>query len=167
MIKIAICDDMPEQLAKMNAYIEEYMIQNGLCAEIRQFLHPDRLLCAVQEEIFQLCVLDIVMPMVNGIELGKEIRRIDREVQIIYITTEPQFALQTYVANPVNYLIKPIDKEQLFQTLTFAFLKIDRTKEVEFCVKTAQGLRVLYLSELLYLEYCNQSNNQTSKAKLL
>ena len=36
------------------------------------------------------------MPMVSGLELGKEIRRLDLEAQIIYATTEPQFALLAY-----------------------------------------------------------------------
>jgi len=39
------------------------------------------------------------------------------EAQIIYATTEPQFALQAYAAIPINYIIKPIDKQQLFDTL--------------------------------------------------
>ncbi len=91
--------------------------------------------------------------MVSGIELGKEIRRLDREAQIIYATTEPQFALQAYAASPINYLIKPIGKQQLFDTLTFAISKTDLSEEQTVTIKTTDGLRVLKLSDILCCEY--------------
>jgi DNA-binding LytR/AlgR family response regulator len=86
--------------------------------------------------------------MLNGLELGKEIRRLDCEAQIIYATTEPQFALQAYAASPINYLVKPINKEQLFDTLTLAISKADIAEEQTFTVKTSDSLRVITLSEI-------------------
>lgn len=153
MLKIAICDDLPDQLAAMDSYIKAYIVSKGLDVEVRQFAHPDALMKAIEIENFHLYILDIVMPMVSGIELGKEIRRFDREAQIIYATTEPQFALQAYAASPINYLIKPIDKEQLFDTLDLAISKIELSKEQTFTVKTAESLRVLNLSDILCCEY--------------
>jgi DNA-binding LytR/AlgR family response regulator len=122
-------------------------------AEVRPYSHPDDLLSALKSENFHLYILDIVMPMVNGLELGKEIRRCDREAQIIYVTTEPQFALQAYAASPTNYLIKPIDKQQLFDTLTLAISKADLAEEQTFTVKTADSLRVIKLSDIACCEY--------------
>lgn len=153
MLRIAICDDQPRELEIINAYITEYIATHTLEAEMKQFSHPDQLLTTIETESFHLYLLDIVMPMVSGIELGKEIRRIDREAQIIYATTEPQFALQAYVASPINYLIKPINKQQLFDTLNFAISKINLSLEKTFTVKTADSLRVLNLSEILCCEY--------------
>lgn len=153
MLRIAICDDQPRELEIISKYIIEYLDTHTLEAEMKDFSHPDKLLTAIKTENFHLYILDIVMPMVSGIELGKEIRRFDREAQIIYATTEPQFSLQAYVASPINYLIKPIDKQQLFDTLTFAISKIDLSEERIFTVKTAGGLRVLQLSDILCCEY--------------
>jgi DNA-binding LytR/AlgR family response regulator len=153
MLQIAICDDQPRELENINAFITEYLDTRRLEAEIKKFSHPDKLLTAIESKSFHLYILDIVMPMVSGIELGKEIRRLDRETQIIYATTEPQFALQAYVASPINYLVKPIDKQQLFDTLNFGLLKIDLSEEQTFTVKTAESLRVLKLSEILCSEY--------------
>lgn len=152
MLRIAVCDDLPDQLAAITAYVKEYIDANELEAEIRQFDHPDALLTSLEAESFQLYMLDIVMPMISGIELGKEIRRFDREAQIIYTTTEPQFALQAYAASPLNYLIKPIDKAQLFDTLTYAISKIELFEQT-FTIKTCDGLRVLKLPEIACCEY--------------
>jgi DNA-binding LytR/AlgR family response regulator len=95
--------------------------------------------------------------MVSGIELGKEIRRLDREAQIIYATTEPQFALQAYAASPINYIVKPIEKQTLFDTLTLAISKADIAEEKTFTVKTSDSLRVITLSEIIYCEYRNHA----------
>lgn len=157
MLRIAICDDQPRELEVINEYITEYLDTHTLEAELKEFSHPDKLLTATESERFHLYILDIVMPMVNGLELGKEIRRLDREAQIIYATTEPQFALQAYAASPINYLIKPIEKQQLFDTLTLAISKADLTEDQTFAVKTAESMRVIKLSDIICSEYRNHA----------
>lgn len=153
MLRIAICDDQPRELDIITEYIKEYMDIHPQEAEIQKFSHPDKLLTATESERFHLYILDIVMPMVSGLELGKEIRRLDREAQIIYATTEPQFALQAYAASPINYLIKPIARQQLFDTLTLAISKADLAEDQTFAVKTAENLRVMKLSDIICCEY--------------
>lgn len=153
MLRIAVCDDRPEELEIINKYITEYLNIHTLEAAMKEFSHPDKLLTALEAESFHLYILDIVMPMVSGLELGKEIRRLDREAQIIYATTEPQFALQAYAASPINYLIKPIEKHQLFDTLTLAISKADLAEDQTFAVKTTDSLRVMKLSDIACCEY--------------
>ncbi|MEA4961878.1 LytR/AlgR family response regulator transcription factor [Lutispora sp.] len=153
MLRIAICDDQPRELEIINEYITEYLDTNTLEAEMKEFSHPDKLLTAIDAKSFHIYILDIVMPMVSGLELGKEIRRLDREAQIIYATTEPQFALQAYAASPINYLIKPIEKQRLFDTLTLAISKADLAEEQTFAVKTADSLRIIKLSDIVCCEY--------------
>ncbi len=153
MLSIAICDDQARELKIMNEYITEYLDAHTLEAGITEFSHPDKLLTTLESGSFHLYLLDIVMPMVSGIELGKEIRRLDCEAQIIYVTTEPQFALQAYAASPINYLVKPVDKDKLFGTLTLALSKIDLSGERMVTVKTAESLRVFHVSDILCCEY--------------
>ncbi len=153
MIRIAICDDMPDDLQSLVSLTEQFLSVNGLDAEVTGFSHPDQLLTVIETMSFHLYILDIVMPMVTGLELGREIRRIDRESQIIYSTTEPQFALQAYAASPLNYLIKPIDRQQLFDTLALAVSKADLADGQTFTVKTADSLRVIKLSGITCCEY--------------
>lgn len=153
MLRIAVCDDMQNELQSLILLTNQYLSVNSLDADVKGFSHPDGLLNAVQEESFHLYILDIVMPMVNGLELGKEIRRLDREAQIIYATTEPQFALQAYAASPINYLVKPINKQQLFDTLALAISKVDLAEEFTFTVKTTDSLRLIKLSDIACCEY--------------
>lgn len=153
MLRIAICDDMPNELQRLSELTEQYISANIIDAEVRGFSHPDALLSAMEADNFHIYILDIVMPMLSGLELGKEIRRLDREAQIIFATSETQFALQAYAASPINYLIKPIDKQQLFDTLSLAISKADLADEQTFTVKTVDSLRVIKLSDIACCEY--------------
>ncbi len=153
MLRIAICDDQKSELKIIKEYIMEYMDLHALEAEIREFSHPDKLWNTMESNNFHLYLLDIIMPMVSGIDLGMEIRRLDREAQIIYATTEPQFALQAYAVSPLNYLIKPIKKEQLFDTLTLAISKVDLAQEQIFPIKIDGSLRIIRLSDINCCQY--------------
>lgn len=153
MLHIAICDDLPDQLTIIAAYINEYIGYNAIDAVVRQFTHPEALLAACETERFHIYILDIVMPMINGIEAGREIRRLDREAQIIYSTAEPSFALEAFSANPINYLVKPIEKAQLYETLRLAISKVNTGEEGIITIRTRDGLRVLKLSSVIFCEY--------------
>lgn len=157
MMRIAVCDDMPSDLRRLVSLTGQFLSLSGLDAEITEFVHPDALLTAIETESFHIYILDIVMPMVSGLELGKEIRRLDREAQIIYATTEPRFALQAYAASPVNYLIKPIDEQLLFDTLALAVSRADTADEQTFSIKTSDSLRVVKISSIACCEYGNHA----------
>lgn len=161
MLHIAICDDLAFELETVAQYTKEYMEVNRIDAVVRQFSHPDALLIDCQTERFSLYILDIVMPMVNGIEVGREIRRIDREAQIIYATCEPSFALDAYAANPVNYLLKPIDKLKLFDTLSLAISKLNLEEDATLTLKTKDGLRVVAQFSIVCCEYSARSARYT------
>jgi DNA-binding LytR/AlgR family response regulator len=161
MLKIAICDDMPDQLITIAAYINDYIESNVLDAETRKFAHPDTLLTTCETEQFHIYILDIVMPMVNGIEVGKEIRRIDREAQIIYASTDSSFALEAFSASPINYLVKPIDKAQLFETLGLAISKVNIGEEDIITIKAKDGLHVVKLSSIIFCEYVKHTVQYT------
>ena len=157
MLHIAICDDMPDQLEMITDLTKEYIENKKLDAEIHTFSHPDSLLSACEKERFHLYLLDMVMPMMNGVQLGIEIRRLDHEAQIIYVTTAPEYALDSFLANPISYLIKPLERQKLFDTLDLAFSKIDTGEEEAITVKTSAGLRVLTHSSIACCERTGNS----------
>lgn len=161
MLKIAICDDIQKELERIAALTSEYLTEHNLDAELRQFGHPDALLTACEKEVFHIYLLDMVMPMVSGLEVGKSIRRSDREAQIIYITTEPGYALDAYAVNPLHYLIKPVERQALFSALELAFSRLNLDDEITITVKTKEGLRILPANQISCCEYKNHSANYT------
>ena len=57
------------------------------------------------------------MPALNGIELGREIRGFDRASSVIFLTSSPEFALDSYSVKASDYIVKPASKERLFMAL--------------------------------------------------
>ena len=153
MLRIAICDDMDSELKRIAALTNEYLTGRGMNAELREFSHPDALLTACEKESFNIFLLDMVMPMVSGLELGREIRRGSTDAQIIYITNEPGFALDAYAVNPLHYLIKPVDRARLFAALDLAAEKMDHGEEATITVKTKNGLRTISTDMIASCEY--------------
>ena len=153
MLKIAICDDMDAELKQIAALTNEYISGRGIAAEIREFSHPDGLLTACEAETFHIFLLDMVMPMFSGLDLGRSIRRVSTDAQIIYITTEPGFALDAYSVNPLHYLLKPVDKTALFSALDLAAEKVDFGEESAVTVKTRDGLRSVSTDSIACCEY--------------
>ena len=92
------------------------------------------------------------MPGFNGIELGKEIRDYDKSAQIIYFTSSPEFALDSYSVKAANYILKPITKETLFSVLNDVLEEVEHKEEFSITVKDIQGIQKILLSNLVYAE---------------
>ena len=118
MLRIAICDDTQTELEQISALTNEYVATHNLVADVRAFSHPDELLTVCETETFHIFLLDMVMPMINGLELGRSIRRIDTDAQIIYITAEPGYALDAYAIHPLHYLLKPVTAKVLLEAVS-------------------------------------------------
>lgn len=54
-----------------------------------------------------IILLDIVMPLLNGMDTARELRAQDTAVKIIFLTSSPEFALESYEVRAQDYLLKP------------------------------------------------------------
>lgn len=153
MFRLAICDDETHSLAHMISLIEEYRLVSPFHFEYASF-HNGMELASVLEhgKHFDVYFLDIVMPGFNGIELGKEIRDYDKSAQIIYFTSSPEFALDSYSVKAANYILKPITKETLFSVLNDVLEEVEHKEEFSITVKDNQGIQKILLSNLVYAE---------------
>lgn len=157
VLRIAVCDDTLEELQTITDLTKEFLFARGLDAEVRSFSHPDALLAACESASFHIYLLDIIMPMVNGLELSRAIRRLSTDAQIIFITTERGFALDAYSVNPLHYLLKPVDKSALFAALDLAAKKVDFGTETAVTFKTKNGLRTISADSIALCEYRRHS----------
>lgn len=86
MIQIAICDDEPKMLQCIEKQISQYGIQRKIDFSIETFQYAKDLETAVLNHTdYQIYILDILMPQMNGIELGQVIRQADEQAVIIYL----------------------------------------------------------------------------------
>ena len=153
MFRLAICDDETTSLAHMISLIEEYRLVSPFHFEYTSFHNGIELASVLEHgKHFDVYCLDIVMPGFDGIELGKEIRDYDKSAQIIYFTSSPEFALDSYAVKAANYVLKPISKEILFSVLNDVLEQIEHKEESSITIKDTQGIHKILLSNLVYAE---------------
>ena len=155
ILRIAICDDDNADRERVRGLVDEYLKEKTVPAKVRVFGHPDDLIEGCARFLPHIYVLDIVMPMLSGIQAARELKWNQPEAEIIFATSESSYALESFDVNPVNYILKPIDREKLFSTLDLALSRVDLGTGRTVTVKVKGGFRTLRCEEILYIEYRN------------
>lgn len=155
MLKIAICDDYKADSDRIEKFVNEYISEKGIDSQVKVFNHPDQMMEECETFRPHIYILDIVMPMISGIEAARELRWNQKESQIIFTTSEKSFALESFDVNPVNYLLKPVDRTKLFESLDLCLKHIDLDDDKAITVKVKGGFETIHLAELMYLDYRN------------
>lgn len=87
MYRIAICDDTQKDLDSIGHMAENYVADRAIEAQVMKFNHPNELIEESEKTVFDCFLLDVFMPMINGIEVGKELRKLGNTGEIIYLAT--------------------------------------------------------------------------------
>ena len=149
MFHVALCDDEAAQRQLTHKLLDSYFSSRGAAAKIWEFPDGQGLLNALPDKTFDLYLLDIVMPEMDGIDLGLELRKADQNSVILYLTSSPDFALQGYSVKAASYLLKPIQEEKLFSALDDALKTMSDRRTQSMMVKTAEGIVRLLLDDIL------------------
>lgn len=154
MLRIAICDDEEKQRKDGVALLESYFRSRpGLQGRVEDFENGDALLARIEELCgFDLYILDILMPGLNGIQTGRRLRALGDGGEIIYLTCSNDFAADSYDVRAFFYLLKPVEEQKLFQVLDQAVDKLNRRRSHAVVVATADGPRRILLEGIRYME---------------
>ena len=155
MLRIAICDDMPDFLADTKNIIEQWNNRPDDMT-ISLFTDGDTLIESHAVTPFDIILLDIVMPLLSGIETAAEIRRTDRSVRIVFLSSSAEFALDSYSVKAANYLLKPIDSNQLWNCLNELYADILNYAK---CI-TIKSTTTIHRVELRNIEYLEAQGKQ-------
>lgn len=141
MFQIAICDDdkifceyfrecLEAVIKKMNIECNISIWYSG--AQLQEHL--------INKNRVDLIFLDIVLVESNGVSIGKFIREnlLDYQVQIVYISNESGYAMQLFETEPMDFLVKPIEKEQIEKILQ-RFLRQKTSMGKVFTFKEERG----------------------------
>lgn len=155
LLRIAVCDDDVRELEETHNMITEYIkLHDEMDITVRKFQSAYDLLDCTDAGIrFDVYILDILMPHMNGIDVGLEIRKNDENCFIIYLTTSPEFALKSYQVSAYQYLLKPVDKDSLFHELEEIRKREEFESSRRISVKTKEGVHFIPLHRIVFAEY--------------
>lgn len=130
-MRIAICDDEPEQLALIEEYVREYCRERGMPSRITGCTGSMELLFRLEEQPdIDVFLLDIQMADMNGMELAREIRRRNERAVLLFITGVSDFVYDGFNLGAINYLLKPVRRDRLEQCLDRAAAQLRRWEDV-------------------------------------
>lgn len=159
MLRIAICDDDACFLQQAANFVQEYLHGHPeLSGQIHTFRSGQDLLYQAEESGgFDLYLLDIIMPGLNGIQAGQRLRELSDGGEIVYLTTSSDYAVDSYSVRAFFYLLKPLEKSRLFEVLDAAVKKLNERRSKVVLITTRDGPRRILLDQILYVERVGRS----------
>lgn len=159
-LKVAICDDDRTQIKFTSHLIQS--IQLGVNFEIITANSGENLLDKNSIEDLDIIFLDIEMDGINGIETAKEIRKLNQDVIIVFITGYKKYALEAYDLKAFHYLIKPISKDKMEKLMGDILRRKNemdayQEKEKELVIKIRDRIVKLRYDEIYYFEKYSKS----------
>ena len=149
--KIAVCDDESVICRTIYDMIKDISKLIDIRFETDCFSSGEELCDEMKSNPYDLIFLDIELSRMNGIAVGKYIRESlnNETVQIAYISSKQQYAMELFESRPINFLIKPITSEKIL-TIIEKLLKLHAVDTQIFKFKVRQEYIKLPMSEIIY-----------------
>lgn len=118
-MNILICDDNKDIVVQEEFVIEEAMSAIKKHGNIQTFTSAQECLETVKKnpKAYGVIFLDIEMPYISGLELGKKIKEINPIIQVVFVTSFEKYSLSAYEVHPFHYIVKPLRVEKVKEIL--------------------------------------------------
>lgn len=124
-MRILICDDEQKFVNDLKFHIERYMQTHLINAEITTTVLPEEILKG--DTVYDLAFLDIQMPGVDGITLGKELKNRNSKLILFYVTAYSDYLDEAMDLQIFRYFYKPFDEKRLYASLDRAMEYLDES----------------------------------------
>ena len=154
IMRIALCDDDEEAMLKNQKILKECLYETKIAAEIKTYRSSDFLLYDIQEDqYFDLLLLDIEMPRINGMQIAKNVKKIAPETLVIFITSHSEYAIDSFELSVFRYIEKgPTIKEKLTYALIDGLNYIEIQKNQMYTIATPTRYERIPYRKILYLQ---------------
>ncbi|KAB1159719.1 response regulator transcription factor [Tenacibaculum aiptasiae] len=150
-LKCLIVDDEAPAIRLLESYVKKV----SFLELVGSTTDPIEAISIIEKEALDLVFLDIQMPTITGIQLSKIIKD---KVNVIFTTAYPQFAIESYELNAIDYLLKPFEFERFYN----AILKVKPKENIKPISKSDEFIFIktdgknnfekVYTNEILYIE---------------
>lgn len=157
MIKCIIVDDEPLAIQLIESYVEQL---DGI-QTLSSFQNPLEAVNFTRSNDIDLIFLDIQMPELNGLDVAKIL---DKDINVIFTTAFPNYAVEGFEVQAVDYLVKPISFIRFVEAVNRLLEQQQQTTENTpaqadyLFVKTEYRLKKIDLNDIIYLkgmgDYC-------------
>ena len=153
-MRIALCDDQPSQLELLYNLILAWEGPREHLTVLR-FDNGDSLLQAHSAAPFDIIFLDVLMPLLSGMETAKELRQFDKTVKLVFLTASSDFAVEAFSVKACNYLLKPLEPERLYRCLDELSEEIHASAR-KICIRGIHTVHQIPVADIEYIESQNK-----------
>lgn len=150
MIDIAIVEDNREQAVALEGHIKAYAADHKLSVSVSIFYEPITFL--EKYSPFHIVYMDIMMPLLNGMDAAKLLREKDEKVILIFVTTMRQYAIQGYEVAASDFIVKPISYPEFALKFTKVLTRLEYVMPPDVLVRTDTSFVRLSPRDIRYVE---------------
>lgn len=154
MLQIAVCDDTVPDRRAISFILKQYFNTYPYDYNIVEYSSGETLTDDYEEGKYRfgLIFLDIYLTGMLGIEAARKIRRYDKKTAIIFMTTTPEYALESYDVRAYGYLVKPLKADRvMFLMNSYLKEECDLHKKAFFFKEGRNRMKVAF-GEIEYIE---------------
>ena len=151
MMRIAIVEDEQTHSALLESHINRYAQEHELAVSVSVFQNVVTFLEKYAGD-FDLVFMDIMMPMMNGMDASRMLREKDSSVLLVFVTSMRQYAIQGYEVSASDFMVKPVAYPEFSLKFTRILSKLPQKKSKDVLVKTDMGIVCLSPSQIQYVE---------------
>ena len=147
---IAICDDDRNAQERLAELIKDWAADRKVEVGLQYYDSAESFTMSWPEVPSDLVFLDIKMKSMDGVQLAGNIRKKDKNILIVFVTSFRQYSLCGYNVEALNYLIKPVSAAKLLPTLDKAFLIYNSRRNSFFIAAKGKEQCKVFLDDI----YC-------------
>ena len=155
MYHIAIVEDEAEFTAQLQEYLKQYQKENNVAFKVSDF--PDGAdILEDYQPLYDIILLDIEMPKVNGMEAAEKIRQMDSDVILMFITNMASYAIRGYEVGALDFVMKPINYYTFSMKLTRALKRVKQKEQQQILLTLSDGVKKVGIQQIYYVEVQNR-----------
>lgn len=149
-MRVLICDDDQNITEQLEKYIVEFFRHGKLDVPVIQSYNSGESLLS-DSESKDIVFLDVEMPGLDGIFVGRELKKQDSNTIIFIITSYVEYLDDAMRFHVFRYLSKPLDKQRLFRNLRDA-VSIYMASTVKVAIETKEGVHTVLASKIIAVQ---------------
>ena len=156
MLSIAICDDNAYVCAQLKDFCAKFL-GNSINYELLVFNNGSKLISYKRK--IDILFLDIEMPVLNGFDAARELKKRNQEICIIFITSHAEMMQDAFKVKAFRYLVKPVNMKDMKESLIDAIKDISDGIKVFIDCNTSDGKIdiIVYEKNIIYIESIGDS----------
>ena len=165
-MRVAIVEDMDENTAILQTYLERYGREHDIVIQTASYKDGMSFVTGYRST-WDLILLDIEMPHLNGMDTARQIRKADPDVLIIFITCLPQYAIEGYSVRALDYVLKPVRYYAFAAKMDQVCEILSSRQQNPVLINSRDGQIKLLPEQLLYVEVQDHTLCYHTKQQLL